>query len=64
MIFFLIIELIVHSASPTRTILSTTLLILGILLIAANLRAPITGIGPVLDQMIDSYQLTASKLEC
>lgn len=50
-----------HSVSPNRTILSSALLILGILLIAANLRAPITGIGPVLDQIIASYQLTASQ---
>ncbi|GAB2683139.1 2-nitroimidazole transporter [Aliiglaciecola aliphaticivorans] len=30
-------------------------------MIAANLRGPITGIGPVLDQVIDSFQLTASQ---
>jgi len=51
----------VHSVSPTRTILSSTLLIIGILLIAANLRAPITGIGPVLDQVISHFQLSASQ---
>ncbi|TEW51899.1 MFS transporter [Psychromonas algicola] len=50
-----------HSVSPTRTLLSSTLLILGIFLIAANLRAPITGIGPVLDQMIESFHLSASQ---
>ena len=50
-----------HSASPTRTLLSSALLVIGILLIAANLRAPITGIGPVLDQMIESFHLSASQ---
>lgn len=47
--------------SPTRTTLSSTLLIIGILLIAANLRAPITGIGPVLDQIIESFHLSAAQ---
>ena len=46
---------------PTRTILSSVILIIGILLIAANLRAPVTSIGPVLDQIILSFQLTASQ---
>ena len=50
-----------HSTSPTRTLLSSTFLITGILLIAANLRAPITGIGPVLDQIIESFNLGASQ---
>ena len=50
-----------HSASPTRTALSSALLIIGILLIGANLRGPITGIGPVLDQIITTLQLSASQ---
>ena len=50
-----------NSISPTRSIFSSVILILGILLIAANLRGPITGIGPVLDQVIDSFQLTSSQ---
>jgi len=47
--------------SSTRPAISPVILVLGILLIAANLRGPITGIGPVLDQIIDSFQLTASQ---
>lgn len=50
-----------NSVSPTRTALSTIILILGILLIAANLRGPITGIGPVLDQIIATFTLTAPQ---
>lgn len=50
-----------NSASPTRSRLASIILVLGILLIAANLRGPITGIGPVLDQVINSFQLTASQ---
>ena len=46
---------------PTRTIFSSVILIIGILLIAANLRAPVTSIGPVLDQVITSFQLSASQ---
>ncbi len=50
-----------NSISPTRSLFASIILILGILLIAANLRGPITGIGPVLDQVIDSFQLTSSQ---
>ena len=50
-----------NSISPTRSRLASIILVLGILLIAANLRGPITGIGPVLDQVIDSFQLTSSQ---
>ena len=50
-----------HSASPTRTFVSSLILIAGILLIGANLRGPITGIGPVLDQIIITLQLSASQ---
>lgn len=49
------------SFSPTRTTLSSVILILGILFIAANLRGPITGIGPVLEQVIETFHLTASQ---
>lgn len=41
--------------------LSFALLILGILLIASNLRAPVTGLAPVLDQIILSFNLSASQ---
>lgn len=50
-----------HSISPQRSRLASAILIIGILFIAANLRAPITGIGPVLDQVINSFNLSASQ---
>ena len=37
------------------------LLVIGILLIATNLRAPFTGVAPVLEQIIDHFSLTASQ---
>lgn len=40
---------------------SGILLVIGILLIAANLRAPFTGIAPVLEQVIDHFKLSASQ---
>ncbi|MEP1445037.1 MAG: MFS transporter [Paraglaciecola sp.] len=46
---------------PTRSLFSSFILILGTLLIAANLRGPITGIGPVLEHVIANFQLTASQ---
>ena len=50
-----------HPVSTTRSTLSNAILILGVLFIAANLRGPITGIGPVLDQVIETFHLTASQ---
>ncbi|PWQ95855.1 MFS transporter [Leucothrix arctica] len=47
--------------SPKRSSLSSAILILGILLIAANLRGPVTGIGSVLDQVIESLHLSAPQ---
>ncbi|HEC60040.1 hypothetical protein LCGC14_0786320 [marine sediment metagenome] len=41
--------------------ISGILLVMGILLIAANLRAPFTGIAPVLEQIIANFSLTASQ---
>ncbi|ABI73679.1 MFS transporter [Shewanella sp. 11B5] len=40
---------------------SGALLVIGILLIAANLRAPFTGIAPVLDQIINHFGLSGSQ---
>ncbi|XQF89623.1 MFS transporter [Pseudoalteromonas espejiana] len=40
---------------------SSVILIIGILLIAANLRAPFTGVAPVLDQIIAHFGLSASQ---
>lgn len=50
-----------YSVSPNRSAFSSILLILGILFIAINLRGPITGIGPILDQVIDQFDLSASQ---
>lgn len=50
-----------HSVQPQRSFLSSAILIVGILLIATNLRGPITGIGPVLEQIIVSLGLTAAQ---
>jgi CP family cyanate transporter-like MFS transporter len=58
---FLLLNIVMNSILPTRSLFSSIILILGIVLIAANLRGPITGIGPVLDQVIDSFQLTSSQ---
>ncbi len=44
-----------------RSNIATAILILGILLIAANLRGPVTGIGSVLDQVIESLQLSSAQ---
>jgi len=51
----------VHPVSPNRSIFSSAILIFGILFIAANLRGPITGIGPVLEQIIASFELSAPQ---
>ncbi|MBQ4832110.1 MFS transporter [Pseudoalteromonas sp. MMG010] len=50
-----------NNALPSRTTLSSIILITGIFFIAFNLRAPVTGIGPVLDNIIASFNLTASQ---
>lgn len=44
-----------------QTRFSGILLVIGILLIAANLRAPFTGIAPVLEQVIHYFQLSAAQ---
>lgn len=41
--------------------IKTMLLVVGIVLIAMTLRAPITGIAPVLEQVIEHFNLTASQ---
>ena len=47
--------------SQARPVLSaaprTVLLLIGILLVAANLRAPITGLAPVLGMIQDAFAL-------
>ena len=50
---------ILHNKPKSR--FSGILLVLGILLIAANLRAPFTGIAPVLEQIISHFGLTGSQ---
>ncbi|WP_082665526.1 MFS transporter [Pseudoalteromonas sp. H105] len=53
--------LILNSTPIKRTALSYVILILGIICIAANLRAPVTGLAPVLDNIIFSFNLTPSQ---
>jgi CP family cyanate transporter-like MFS transporter len=48
------------STSAVGRTLSSRFLLLGILLIAANLRAPITSLGPVLAQLQEYFALTPS----
>ncbi|MCU4677649.1 MFS transporter [Catenovulum sp. 2E275] len=50
----------VASAHPSG-LLKYVILVVGIILLAANLRAPITGIAPVLEQVIAFFQLTAAQ---
>jgi CP family cyanate transporter-like MFS transporter len=50
-----------HSSPPADSSPRTTLLIVGILLIAASLRAPITTLGPLLDPVRESFALNASQ---
>ena len=47
--------------SSSQNLIRNLLLVLGIFLIAASLRAPITGIAPVLEQIIDQFKLNASQ---
>ncbi len=49
-----------HPSAPTPPLIRPGLLILGILLIAANLRAPITGVAPLLDNIRDSFGLSTA----
>jgi len=49
------------SVTPTRSRLSSFILVLGVLLIATNLRGPVTGVGPVLDQIIAYFHLSPSQ---
>lgn len=47
--------------SSSQNLINKALLVLGIFLIAACLRAPITGIAPVLEQIIEQFHFTASQ---
>ncbi|GGQ04745.1 MFS transporter [Shewanella litoralis] len=47
--------------SKPQSRFSGVILVMGILLIAANLRAPFTGIAPVLEQIINHYTLSGSQ---
>ncbi|CAM4460158.1 Major Facilitator Superfamily [Shewanella livingstonensis] len=47
--------------SKLQSRFSGVILVMGILLIAANLRAPFTGIAPVLAQIIDHFTLSGSQ---
>ncbi|WDZ95576.1 MFS transporter [Herbaspirillum sp. WKF16] len=47
------------AASSRRTVASPGWLILGILLIAANLRAPVTGVGPLIEMLQQAFGFSA-----
>ena len=49
------------SHKNTRNIVHPVLVIIGILLIASNLRGPITGIGPILAFISDDLTLSATQ---
>ncbi|MCF2922565.1 MFS transporter [Pseudoalteromonas sp. APAL1] len=50
-----------NSVTSSQNLIRNLLLVLGIFLIAASLRAPITGIAPVLEQIIEQFKLNASQ---
>ncbi|OEF29208.1 MFS transporter [Vibrio rumoiensis] len=53
------------SPSTSKPLMSpknkTMILVIGVLLIAANLRAPVTGIAPMIDLISQSFQLSATQ---
>ncbi|WP_105180181.1 MFS transporter [Pseudoalteromonas sp. T1lg21] len=53
--------LLLNSVTSSQNLIRNLLLVLGIFLIAASLRAPITGIAPVLEQIIEQFKLNASQ---
>ncbi|MDP2634369.1 MULTISPECIES: MFS transporter [unclassified Pseudoalteromonas] len=53
--------LILNSTLIKRSAFSSAILILGIIFIAANLRAPVTGLAPVLEHISFSFSLTPSQ---
>ncbi|MFY8328660.1 MFS transporter [Pseudoalteromonas sp. ZZD1] len=50
-----------YSTPTKRTAFSSIILILGVFFIAVNLRAPVTGIAPVLEEIIASFSLSPSQ---
>lgn len=50
-----------YSTPIKRTAFSSIILILGVFFIAVNLRAPVTGIAPVLEGIIASFSLSPSQ---
>ncbi len=56
-----LVTLVLYSTPIKRTLFSTAILILGIIFIAANLRAPVTGLAPVLEQIILTFNLSPSQ---
>lgn len=53
------------SSTTSKSIMNnknkTMLLVIGVLLVAANLRAPVTGIAPMIDLISQSFQLSATQ---
>ena len=48
----------IEQSAPSKIAASTFVLVLGILFVAANLRAPITGIAPILERIIHTFTLS------
>ena len=46
------------NSSPTKTKLEVIIMVLGVIIIAANLRAPITSVGPVIMEITKELRLT------
>lgn len=47
--------------APSKIAASTFVMVLGILFVAANLRAPITGIAPILERIIHTFTLSNAQ---
>jgi CP family cyanate transporter-like MFS transporter len=54
-------SLVKHPSNPARYLARPALLIAGIMLIAANLRAPFTGVAPLLNEIRQSTHLSATE---
>ena len=51
----------IEQSAPSKIAASTFVLVLGILFVAANLRAPITGIAPILERIIHTFTLSNAQ---
>lgn len=51
----------IERSAPRKIAASTFVLVLGILFVAANLRAPITSIAPVIEHIINTFTLSSAQ---